>query len=529
MQTVSRSEMFKRARALRPKRAMFDLSYSKKFSGRMGYLYPVLADEAVPGDVFDLGAEAVVRLAPMVAPVLHEIVLRADWFFVPYRILYDESVVHVDGRTVWERWITGGQDGTPATVRTDLVVANLHDYTVPEGGLWDHLGVPPGVVTTVEQGDDSPLAFAAMAYNLIYNEYYRDPNLEAPLSLFNASRGTAPLQLANWDADYFTRALPWQQRGPDVALPVSGLTYADWDTSLIQEIAIPSANLEIEATGPKFKVPAGLGDDLKTLLDSNVVDLSSATTVSIADLRVAVQLQRLYERMARGGSRYTEFLRSVYGVAPRDERLTRPEYIGGIRQPIIVSEVLQTSKTESGAPQGNLAGHGIMAGGQRVGRYHVQEFGVIMCLMSVQPRPAYQQGINRQWLRRTRYDFFNPAFVDLAEQAIDQEEIYFGAAEADNLDIWGYQGRYDEMRVKQDMVCGNMRTTLNYWHLGRIFGSAPSLNSTFGHVDPTTVTRIFAVPAADHLYVHWGNRIRAQRPLPYQAEPGRVDHEYGGM
>lgn len=549
MPRVNRGEMMRRVTALRPRRSLFDLSYSKKFSGRMGYLYPVMHDEVVPGDVFDMSAECVVRLAPMVAPVLHEITLKADWFFVPYRIIYPQDGQSIDGQTVWERWITGGQDGSVLDTRQSLGLVNLTSgHTVPIGGLWDHLGIPTGVELSSATGDDAPLALPGYAYAIIYNEYYRDPNLEPVQELANFDVGEAALLTANWDADYFTRALPWQQRGPDVALPVSGLTSADWSG----DIVIPTANLRfgsgtVNVSGTKagggstISLSDGIGDTATQVinvpiqdiseadLDDNVVDLSSATSVTIADLRFAIQLQKLYERMARGGARYTEYLQSVYGVAPRDDRLNRPEYIGGIRQPIVVSEVLQTSKTETGAPQGNLAGHGIMAGGQRVGRYHVKEFGLIMCIMSIQPKPAYQQGINRQWLRRTRHDYYNPAYVNLAEQAIDTEEIYLQAALADNTEIWGYQGRYDEMRVKHDMVCGDMRSSLNYWHLGRIFSTAPALSSTFGHVDPTTVTRIFAVPSADHLYVHWGNKILASRPLPYQAEPGRIDHEFGGI
>ena len=194
---------------------------------------------------------------------------------------------------------------------------------------------------------------------------------------------------------------------------------------------------------------------------------------------------------------------------------------------MIVSEVLQTSQTGT-TPQGNLAGHGIVAGRHNIGRYHVQEYGVIMGIMSVLPKPAYQQGIDRAWLRTTKYDFYSPEFANLSEQAIYNEEIYLSPSTATNRTIWGYQGRFDEMRYKPDKVAGAFRSSLDYWHLGRKFASLPALSSTFGHVDPTTITRIFAVPTADHLYVHWGNSVRAMRPLPPQNIPGRMDHTYGG-
>jgi hypothetical protein len=495
-------------------------------SGKMGYLYPVLCEEVVPGDVFDIGCESVIRFAPMVAPVLHEIVLKADWFFVPYRILFPRTAYGNDGLTPWESFITGGRSGTSSVTRADLGVLDM-TYGIPEGKLWDHLGMPTSVGMTEGDDDDAPLKFPGMAYLSIYNNYYRDPSLEDEIDI-TACPYDMDCKYANWDADYFTRALPFQQRGTAPALPISGTAHAVWDATAF---AVGAATAGGFNNGTDAKYYAG-GIDQKAnaqaFFNGNWVDLSNATSLNIADLRLAVQLQRWMERNARSGYRYTEFLRAHFGVAPRDDRLDRPEYIGGVRQPVIVSEVLQTSKTESGAPQGNMAGHGIMAGRHGIGRYHAKEYGLIMCLMSIIPRPAYQQGIERQWLRKTRYDFYHPEFANLSEQAIYNEEIYVSAAKATNLGIFGYQGRYDEMRSKRDKVAGAFKSTLNYWHLGRIFGSLPSLNSTFGHVDPSSVTRIFAVPSADNIYVHWGNSIRAIRPLPAQSNPGLMDHDFGG-
>lgn len=517
---MTRGSMFGRVQTLRPGRSVFDLSYAKKMSGRMGYLYPMMCDEVVPGDVFEIGCEAVIRFAPMVAPVLHEIVLKADYFFVPFRILDNATRVQTDGHTLWEEFITGGQNGTFAT---PLGRANIGGAA--EGSLTDHLGFPPGITLV---GDDNPLGYPYGAYNMIYNEYFRDPNLESEVAL-----GSGNLLTANWDPDYFTRALPWQQRGTAPAIPIQGSSNAQWTfgsfvlgsppTPVNVQVDDSAADMKAYTPGAAFSM-----SNLRNFLNSNTVPLSPGVGVNISDLRLAVQLQRWMERNARSGYRYTEFLRAHFGVSPRDDRLDRPEYIGGVRQPIVISEVLQTSQTGT-TPQGNQAGHGIMAGRHFVGRYHVKEYGLIMCVMSVIPRSAYQQGINRQWLRVSRYDFYHPEFANLSEQAIYNEEIYAdNTAAGTNKNIFGYQGRYDEMRSKNDMVAGAFRSTLNYWHLGRIFGSLPALNSTFGHVDPTTITRIFAVPSADHLYVHWGNRIKAIRPLPFQSNPGRMDHDFGG-
>ena len=313
--------------------------------------------------------------------------------------------------------------------------------------------------------------------------------------------------------------LPWQQRGTAPALPISGTTHAVWGA--------------VQASGTYNVTPAGVFQtsvppnyrpkdaDTKGLLEANTIDLSSATTFNVADLRLVFQIQKWLERNARSGVRYTEFLRSHFGVSPRDDRLQRPEYVGGSKSPIIISEVLQTSETST-SPQGNMAGHGISASSTYCGKYRATEYGVMMGIMSIMPRSMYQQGINRQWMRKTKYDYYFPEFANLSEQAVKNYELYVsGDNTADDL-IFGYQGRYDEMRTKQNMVCGQMRNTFSYWHLGRIFSSQPALNSSF----ITCVPRkdIFAAPSEPGLIVQIANLIKAWRPMPIQSNPGLIDH-----
>ena len=230
------------------------------------------------------------------------------------------------------------------------------------------------------------------------------------------------------------------------------------------------------------------------------------------------------ERNARAGVRYTEFLRAHFGVSPRDERLQRPEYIGGSKAPCIISEVLQTSSTDATTPQGNLAGHGITVSDAYCGKYHAQEFGLIIGIMSIMPRSAYSQGIDKQWLRKTKYDFYFPEFANLSEQAILNAEICATGTLSHNQDIFGYQGRYDEMRTKNSQIVSGMRTTFDYWHLGRQFntGSPPVLNEAFIKCVPRK--DIFAVPSEPGLIVNFANIIKAFRPLPYMAVPGLIDH-----
>lgn len=495
------SNIYSRTRNNRPARSAFNLSYEKKMDGDMGLLYPIMCEEVVPGDVVRLGHEVVTRFQPLVAPVMHEMNIYIHDFFVPYRLL-DED---------WEEFISGGPNGdSSATLPT------WNPTNTAIGSLWDYLGFPTGIVPA----GALPLDFPRRAYNMVYNDYYRDQTLQSEVALTNET-----ILRRSWEKDYFTSALPFQQRGVAPALPISGITNATW---IAGDIAVgtldPSAVVGVDdISGTKFKTTtASRKGYLLTALNKNTVDFGDAATFDVSDLRLAFQIQRWMERNARAGVRYTEFLQAHYGVSPRDERLDRPEYIGGTKAPVIISEVLQTSSTDATTPQGNLAGHGISASGSMAGTYRVQEFGLIIGILSVMPRSAYQQGINRQWLRRSKYDFYFPEFAHLSEQPIEQAEIYATSVEAENKTVFGYQGRYNEMRSKSNMVCGNMRDTLDYWHLGRQFSSPPLLNESFILCNPDK--RIFAVPSEPGLIMNIGNIITALRPMPAMAEPGLIDH-----
>ena len=487
------AKIFQRVGAVKPRKSAFNLSYEKKFTCDFGQLIPVMCDEVVPGDFFKIGNQMVIRFQPLVAPILHEINVYVHYFFVPYRLLWDD----------WEDFITGGVTGdlTP-TIPTWSPTPTTGNAL---NSLWDYLGFPTGIIPA----GALPLDFPRRAYNMVWNEYYRDETLQTEVALTNEA-----ILLRNWAKDYFTSSLTSQQRGTAPALPITGTTHAVFSAGYVSGVASVTYDSINHA-------PAS---DARIMLNNNVVDLSSASPLDIADLRIAFQIQKWMERNNRAGARYTEFLQAHFCVSPKDLRLQRPEYIGGSKAPVIVSEVLQTSSTDTESPQGNLAGHALTVSEAYCGKYHAEEYGLIIGLMSVMPKASYSQGINRQWLRRTKYDFYFPEFANLSEQAIERAEIYASAVEAENLTLFGFQGRYDEMRIKQNMIVSEMRDTFDYWHCGRQFASAPLLNSSFVECNPSSLKRIFASTDSPGLIVSFGNLIKAVRPLPIQAEPGLIDH-----
>ena len=514
--------VFSSVQANRPRRSSFNLSYEKKFDCDMGQLIPVMCDEVVPGDLFKIDNQVVCRLQPTLAPILQEVSVFVHYFFVPYRLL-DPN---------WESFITGGTDGKDAYELPTWKPASVARYS-----LWDYFGFPTGITP---QDSFLPMKYPLYAYNYVYNEYYRDENLQEEVSLDDEN-----VKRRAWRKDYFTSALPWQQRGTSPALPLSGnasvsissLTFpagtyiGNLDSNLRKITGSSDTSLYGDSASGHDAYGFVLSSNTRGVKANTIpisvsatapVDVSNIATFDVSDLRLAFQVQKWMERNARSGVRYTEFLRSHFGVSPSDSRLQRPEYIGGSKSPMIVSEVLQTSQSSANSPQGTMAGHGIVAGESHICKYHVTEFGVILGLLSIMPKASYQQGINRQWLRRTRYDFYFPEFAHLSEQAVMNGELYYQDSPTANSEIFGYQGRYDEMRCKSDMVCGALRDQLSYWHLGRIFDTPPKLNASFVECNPSK--RIFAVQNVPGVIVDYANIVTAVRPIPYSAEPGLIDH-----
>lgn len=543
------NNQFSKVGGLRPKRNAFDLSYSKLGTCTFGELIPVMCDEVVPGDTWKIGVELIIRFQPMIAPILHEVSATIHYFFVPYRLLTGWSLVNGAKQAVfdWELFISGGYDGTysiplprhnPTAEELRHEMSDLGSLKINQR-LWNLFGFPSQSYLTAKTNPDvTPIAFPWWAYALIQFEYYRDKDIyprDSPEWVRDRTWSRA------WKKDYFTSARPWPQRGPVAGFPLRG-------TNEVQFFDVTGTSLysNIVATSPGgTQVPISLSTPSSVTMPSRIgrigIDNSQTVTFNISDLRLITQLQKWAERNARSGVRYTEFLRSHFGVSPSDSRLDRPEYIGGHKSHITVSEVLQTSASQTNAPQANMAGHGLNASNSFVASYPVTEYGLIMGLLSVMPKATYQQGINRQWLRYSKYDFYFPEFAHLSEQGIYRSELYYQnlqaasgshfAGETVDSQIFGFQGRYDEMRVKHDMVVSEMRDTggspdLSFWHLGRFFNTEPVLNNAFVSVffAQNNFMRAFAVQDRAPIIFHVGNKIKAIRPLPAIAEPGLVDH-----
>lgn len=545
----------------RPGRSVFNLSYKKEFDCDFGQLIPVMCDEISPGMHWKINTLTKVRLMPLNAPVFGDIKASLHYFFVPYRLLWDNS--KTDN---WEEFITGG-DYEPGKFNTYDGLTDIEPprWTNPNTSvysLWDYLGFPTGVTP----GRDAllPLSFPKRGYNLTFNEFYRDEDLQDEVDLDDDR-----ILLRNRKKDYFNSARPWQQKGKAIALPVNTtgrVVFSSESTVPVLQgkvkVDIPSGtrpivwnvNQDVDQYGFMSvgkdelnkdgnsnllaqlgisSVSAGTGFDI--ISSSTAAQVASAinfinpqleiesTSFTVADMRMAFQLQKWMERNARTGNRYIEYLKSNFAVSPKDERLQRPEYIGGSVFNILVSEVLQTSESTDTSAQGNMTGHGIGAGKSHIGSYYATEYGMILGLLSIMPSQSYMQGVNRQWLRKTRYDFYNPVFANLSEQKIMKGEVYYTGTDADEQGF-GFQGMYDELRYKPNLVCGALRTDLFDWTMARKFDSAPELNEAFIEQSPEDMKHIFIEQTRPKILVQHLNQIRAVQPMPYHAQPGLIDH-----
>lgn len=499
----------------------------------MGGLYPTCAMDCVPGDKVKISTETMLRFAPLIAPVMHKVNVTTHYFFVPNRILWPN----------WEQWITGNLDVTPPYSYFARIISG-EDYTIPVKSLGDYLGLPTDVVPNgyefPNRNAQTFSPFSIAAYNKIWNEYYRDQNLQEPLTdslidgynpLFGIDGGYASLPVKNraWQHDYFTSCLPWAQKGDAVTIPIGEFTdvpieYVNNGWSTTRDADNGSARnlsgMYSQTIGTNVGILTDSSSTFNVAIDNsnNLKAKTSELTAEAADinsLRRAFRLQEWLERNARGGTRYIESILAHFGVKSSDARLQRPEYLGGSKGKMVISEVLSTAETT--APVGQMAGHGISVSGGNEFQYNVEEHGWIIGLISVTPDTAYQQGLHRSLNKFDRLDFYWPTFANIGEQEVTAKEIYASSTFGDT--VFGYVPRYAEYKYMNSRVAGEMKTSLDYWHLGRIFAEEPNLNGDFISCEPST--RIFAVedPEVDNIYAHIFNNIKAIRKMPKYGTP----------
>lgn len=494
------------------KRNKFSLSHYKLLSCDMGELVPIGLVEVLPGDTFQHATSVLTRVSPLLAPVMHPVHARVHHWYVPHRLVWED----------FEDFITGGPDGMDdsAFPVIDLTWSAGSPPTGSGvvGGLADYLGCPTGINGL----EVSALPFRA--YALIFNEWYRDQDLQTALTidLTSGDDTTTSTVLKNvaWEKDYFTSSRPWTQKGPEVTIPLVGdapvvgaspaqtTQYRTTSDATIRGLRVDSGTQQVYLDGA---TGSGSADFIYTPTGSDsgfVADLTGVSAANINDLRLAFALQRYEEARARYGSRYTEYLRYL-GVRSSDARLQRPEYLGGGKQTIQFSEVLQTGPDTEDDGVATMRGHGI--GALRSNRYRrfFEEHGYVISLLSVKPKTMYVQGLHRTWNRRTKEDFFQKELQHIGQQEILNKEVY--ALDTDPDGVFGYQDRYDEYRRSWSSVHGEFRTTLDFWHFARQITSDPALNNTFVACVPREDA--FAVPAEDTLYVMARHHMVARRLL----------------
>ena len=548
---------FSNAPQVYQKRSRFDRSFVRKMTFDEGKLVPFFVDEVLPGDTISLTVRDFCRLATPVAPFMDNLYLDKFFFFVPNRL-------------VWEHWQNFCFEQEDPDDSTDYVVptCQLAGGTAGENGIgtvWDYFALPTGLTNSLNVN-----ALPFRMYYLIWNEWFRDENLQKSVKIDKSdtnavfkqdrlsdqpswifSTGTTyvngfALAPRGKRFDYFTSALPFQQKGPGVSIGLAGTAAVDSTIPIDWPMEVkPNGGsystvnrYELADTGYATRTGAlwtnnsnkndwsGTNLKLPDFSTGLTVDLDSSSIFTISSLRTAFQMQKFYERLARGGSRYTEVLTSFFGVVSPDSRLQRPEYLGGSSKMMNINPVAQTSSTGDVTPQGNLAAYGVSASKYHAFTKSFVEHGYIIGLLEVRADLTYQQGINKMWLRSTVYDWYWPTFSHLSEQAILNAEIYAQGTDEDK-GVFGYQERYAEYRYHPSEICGHFRSTytkpLDVWHLSQKFDSLPTLSDQFIQ-DKPPVDRVVAVKNYPHFLIDIGFKYHTTRAMPMYGIPGLVDH-----
>jgi len=501
-------------------RSSFDRSHGYKTTLDASYLVPIYVDEALPGDTFSLNMTGFARMATPIKPIMDNLYMETFFFAVPNRLLWDS----------WEFFMGNQASINPPGNDVTVPIIDLDPGDGVEGSLLDYMGLPIN--------SDALVQFSALplrAYNLIYNEWFRDENLCPFANIYTGDTDPSEthykyqLKKRGKRHDYFTSCLPWPQKGEEVTIPTLGSI--DVEPKVVGAVPVFSAGGvgDIRFTGDggttnaEYTSVPGAGW-LKWADPALKVDLTTATSVSINEMRTAFQLQKMLERDARGGTRYTEVIAAHFGVTSPDARLQRPEFLGGGRTRININPVQQTSETTT-SPQGNLAAYGTASLMNHGFTKSFTEHCTLIGLVNVRADLTYQEGLDRMWLRLGRYDFFWPAFQHVGEQPVWKDEIY-ASADNDTDPVFGYQEQYAEYRYKPSKITGKFRSnygqSLDIWHLSQDFASTPKLNQNFIE-EAVPMDRIIAIPSEPHFLLDCYFKLRTARPMPLYGVPGNID------
>ena len=513
----------------RPKKNKFDLSREVKMTGNIGNLYPAFIQDVIPGDSFRVNTQQMIRFSPLLAPMMHTVNFKLDYFFVPYRLVWDE----------WKDFITGGEDGNdlPSYPRFEAKTQQTIDF-LRKGHLADYMGLPVQVVNSTTGGglstidNNNPQEISLLpfrAYQLIYHEYFRDQNVGTEYTQHKSSgltasistiRDQATLRRSNWEKDYFTSSLPFLQRGTEISLPIG-----DVNVTGVEYVA---STLPTHTTLRDLQYKADGDSTTNDIFGSSSgypveVTLTGTTeSVSINELRKATALQRWLELMARAGSRYREQIFAIFGERIPDYTVQVPQYLGGGKTPIMISEVLSTYQSAStDRPQGDMSGHALGLGDNIGFKQSFDEHGIIIGVARVIPKASYVQGLSKFWQKFDKFDHYFPQFANLGEQEVYNKELYCKGDKTTDDQIFGYQQRYAEYKYANNRVAGDFRDNLSYWEMSRRFSDHPVLNQSFIECDESEVSRVFAITDAneDKVWMNLYHSVDALRPIPYHSNP----------
>ena len=468
----------------------------------MGQLVPIGLMEMLPNETIRHRTSAVIRVSPLAAPVMHPVTARIHHFFVPSRVLWPQEVGGTEGDN-WEDFVTGGPNGDNAATPPQITT------TGASNDLLDYLGIPPKAGISIS-------ALPVRAFNMIFNEWYRDQDLVTEREMLDLT-----IPLVSWAKDYFTAARPWTQKGPDVTIPIGTEARVahkgsnGTNVSVYSDGASADRVLWQEGAAGNVKQGSTVGNYTNEGL---YVDLAAATGADVNDVRRAFALQRYQENMARYGSRFVEYLQRSFGARPLDARLQRPELLGGGQTQVNFSEILQTAPDDSGDPRygvGDLYGHGIAAMRSNAYQRNIPEHGYVITCLSVRPHSIYTDGIDRHWLKTKKEEFFQPELKAIGQQEVLNNEVFADGTDGGN--VFGYQDRYSEYRHQRSNVHAEFRNVLDYWHMGRKFAQPPVLNASFVECDATK--RIHNEQTQHALWIMVQHRARVLSPVGRNVSP----------